>query len=110
MDEVRLDRATVHILPVVRGLPSESETVRRAAREEALEETVPRQESTGLRPRVGRRGERVPRLPPASGPPGGVHGWPPPRDRELAGPGPRRHRGRASPRGAGGAEPLASGD
>src|SRR5213080_697750 len=30
MDEVRLDRATVHILPVVRGLPSESETVRRA--------------------------------------------------------------------------------
>jgi len=30
MDEVRLDRATVHILPVVRGLPSESETVRKA--------------------------------------------------------------------------------
>src|SRR5436305_12402533 len=30
MDEVRLDRATVHILPVIRGLPSESETVRQA--------------------------------------------------------------------------------
>ena len=30
MDEVRLDRSTVHILPVIRGLPSESEAVRRA--------------------------------------------------------------------------------
>ena len=30
MDEVRLDRATIHLLPVVRGLPSEALTVRRA--------------------------------------------------------------------------------
>jgi hypothetical protein len=30
MDEVRLDHATIHLLPVVRGLPSESVTVRKA--------------------------------------------------------------------------------
>src|SRR2546429_5955654 len=30
MDEVQLDRATIRLLPVVRGLPSEAETVRRA--------------------------------------------------------------------------------
>src|SRR2546430_7701268 len=30
MDEVRLDRATIHLLPVVRGLPSEALTVRQA--------------------------------------------------------------------------------
>src|SRR2546426_8707006 len=30
MDEVRLDRATIHLPPVVRGLPSEAPTVRRA--------------------------------------------------------------------------------
>jgi len=30
MDEVRLDRATIHLLPVIRGLLSETVTVRRA--------------------------------------------------------------------------------
>ena len=30
MDEVRLDRASIHLLPVVRGLPSEATTVRLA--------------------------------------------------------------------------------
>ncbi len=30
MDEVQLDRATIHLLPVVRGLPSEASTVRQA--------------------------------------------------------------------------------
>jgi hypothetical protein len=30
MDEVHLDRSVIHFLPVIRGLPSEAETVRRA--------------------------------------------------------------------------------
>ena len=52
MDEVRLDRATVHILPVVRGLPSESETVRRAiesARPSAIGLSIGPEELESLR-------------------------------------------------------------
>src|SRR6266566_3812729 len=30
MDEVQLDRATIHFLPVIRGLPSETATVQQA--------------------------------------------------------------------------------
>ena len=30
MEQVRLDRATIHLLPVIRGLPSEAATVRQA--------------------------------------------------------------------------------
>ena len=36
MEEVRLDRSTIHLLPVIRGLPSEAATVR-----QALESTRP---------------------------------------------------------------------
>src|SRR5207249_2840145 len=100
MDEVRLDRATVHILPVVRGLPSESETVR-----QAIESTRPSAIGLSIGP------EELESLRAYGGGPLEPENF----EEEiygagLAGPGPRRRRGRASPRGAGGAEPLASGD
>src|SRR5438552_4087836 len=57
---------------------------------------------SGVRPRVGRRGERLAGLPSTPGPTRGLHGGSSPRNRRLPTSSPRDHRSGASPRGSSG--------